>query len=212
MTRRQTASIVFVVLCVVLVAAAVTLNIGWILANGRQRRAARARRHRLRPDHRRHHRLHGVPRPRDGHHRTARQLPQLGHARAEDADRVDSPVPGDAAVARRRRRAAQGVLPDHAGGRRPAAAHRGTGAEGRRTPGRSRKLHHRAPVDLAWLVRRMRRHRAACATTCRPSAITMADVDPNALLVVDGDVDELRTAIANLLDNAVKYSSAARRT
>ena len=35
MTRRQTASIVFVVLCVVLVAAAVTLNIGWILANGR---------------------------------------------------------------------------------------------------------------------------------------------------------------------------------
>ena len=33
MTRRQTASIVFVVLCVVLVAAAVTLNIGWILVN-----------------------------------------------------------------------------------------------------------------------------------------------------------------------------------
>jgi len=30
MTRRQTASIVFVVLCIVLVAAAVTLNIGWI--------------------------------------------------------------------------------------------------------------------------------------------------------------------------------------
>src|SRR6187399_549699 len=36
MTRRQTASIVFVVLCVVLVAAAVTLNIGWILVNGRR--------------------------------------------------------------------------------------------------------------------------------------------------------------------------------
>src|SRR3954464_15494877 len=36
MTRRQTASIVFVVLCIVLVAAAVTLNIGWILANGRR--------------------------------------------------------------------------------------------------------------------------------------------------------------------------------
>jgi len=35
-TRRQTASIVFVVLCVVLVAAAVTLNIGWILVNGRR--------------------------------------------------------------------------------------------------------------------------------------------------------------------------------
>ena len=36
MTRRQTASIVFVVLCIVLVAAAVTLNIGWILVNGRR--------------------------------------------------------------------------------------------------------------------------------------------------------------------------------
>jgi len=36
MTRRQTASIVFVVLCVVLVAAAVTLNIGWIMVNGRR--------------------------------------------------------------------------------------------------------------------------------------------------------------------------------
>ena len=36
MTRRQTASIVFVVLCIVLVAAAVTLNIGWIMVNGRR--------------------------------------------------------------------------------------------------------------------------------------------------------------------------------
>lgn len=36
MTRRNTATIVFVTLCVVLVAAAVTLNIGWIYVNGRQ--------------------------------------------------------------------------------------------------------------------------------------------------------------------------------
>ena len=36
MTRRQTATVVFIVLCVVLVAAAVTLNIGWILVNGRR--------------------------------------------------------------------------------------------------------------------------------------------------------------------------------
>ena len=35
----------------------------------------------------------------------------------------------------------------------------------------------------------------------------MVDVDPHTPLVVDGDVDDLRTAIANLLDNAVKYSS-----
>ena len=36
MTRRQTATVVFIVLCVVLVAAAVSLNVGWILVNGRR--------------------------------------------------------------------------------------------------------------------------------------------------------------------------------
>ena len=36
MTRRNTATIVFVTLCVVLVAAAVTLNIGWVYVNGRE--------------------------------------------------------------------------------------------------------------------------------------------------------------------------------
>jgi two-component system sensor histidine kinase SenX3 len=35
-TRRSTAAIVFVTLCVIMVAAAVTLNIGWILVNGRR--------------------------------------------------------------------------------------------------------------------------------------------------------------------------------
>jgi two-component system, OmpR family, sensor histidine kinase SenX3 len=35
MTRRQTATVVFIVLCVVLVAAAVSLNVGWILNSGR---------------------------------------------------------------------------------------------------------------------------------------------------------------------------------
>ena len=36
MTRRQTATIVFIVLCVVLVAAALSLNISWIIVNGRR--------------------------------------------------------------------------------------------------------------------------------------------------------------------------------
>ncbi len=36
MTRRNAATVVFVTLCVVLVAAAVTLNIGWIYVNGRE--------------------------------------------------------------------------------------------------------------------------------------------------------------------------------
>lgn len=71
-----------------------------------------------------------------------------------------------------------------------------------------RKLDHRAPVDLIWLVQE-------CIDTARtrhnlPSgAVTLAEYDPNTLLVVEGDVDQLRTAIANLLDNAVKYSAEA---
>jgi two-component system sensor histidine kinase SenX3 len=62
-------------------------------------------------------------------------------------------------------------------------------------------------VDLAWLVQE-------CVDTARTrhhlaeDAITIVDSDPSVPLVVDGDVDELRTAIANLLDNAVKYSRA----
>ena len=36
MTRRQWATVAFIVLCVVLVAAAVSLNSGWMLGSGRQ--------------------------------------------------------------------------------------------------------------------------------------------------------------------------------
>ena len=36
MTRRQTATVLFIVLCVVLVAAAVSLNVGWIMTTGRE--------------------------------------------------------------------------------------------------------------------------------------------------------------------------------
>jgi two-component system sensor histidine kinase SenX3 len=35
-TRRNTAAVIFVTLCVIMVAAAVTLNVGWILVNGRR--------------------------------------------------------------------------------------------------------------------------------------------------------------------------------
>ena len=176
MTRRQTASIVFVVLCVVLVAAAVTLNIGWILVNGRRVAPLVLRRHHLLPDHRGPHRLHGVPGPRNGHHRTTGQLPQLGHARVEDADRVDPPLPRDAAVARGRRRAAQGVLPDHAAGRRSAAAHGRAGAARRRGAAEAASSNiARRSISAGW---------CRSASTPRARAITSAE-DAIAIVGVD---------------------------
>ena len=68
-----------------------------------------------------------------------------------------------------------------------------------------RRLAHRAPVDLGALA-------VECIETVRrrhhlpAEAVALAGTAPDAM-IVDGDVDELRTAIGNLLDNAVKYST-----
>jgi signal transduction histidine kinase len=64
------------------------------------------------------------------------------------------------------------------------------------------RLHH-APVDLSALAREC----VAIACTSRhleATAIEFRDNIPNA--VVLGDADELRAAVSNLLDNAIKYS------
>lgn len=67
-------------------------------------------------------------------------------------------------------------------------------------------LQQRAPVDIAALAAevtetaRLRHHLPA-------DTITVAVATPSATgLFVDGDLDELRTVLSNLLDNAVKYS------
>ena len=68
-----------------------------------------------------------------------------------------------------------------------------------------RKLEHRGPVDLGWLTQE-------CVDTARTrhhladEAIVLTGNDLQSPIVVNGDIDDLRTAIANLLDNAVKYS------
>ena len=205
MTRRQTASIVFVLLCVVLVAAAVTLNIGWILANGR----------RVAPL------IFGV---------TTFSLiiaglivytvflvREMGITEQQDSflnsvtHELKTPIAsirlyletlqarevGDAQRkefyrimlqdADRLQHTVEQVL------RAGVARHR-------------RKLEQRAPVDLGWLVQE-------CIDTARTrhhlaeDTIVATGVDLQTPLVVSGDVDDLRTAIANLLDNAVKYSN-----
>jgi signal transduction histidine kinase len=65
-------------------------------------------------------------------------------------------------------------------------------------------LLHRSPVDMAALVEevlevaRLRHH-------LTPEALTMAGATPDEAFV-NGDADELRSVLSNLLDNAVKYS------
>ena len=203
MTRRQTASIVFVVLCVVLVAAAVILNIGWILANGRSVAPL----------------VFGI---------IAFSLiiagiiiytvflvREMGITEQQDSflnsvthelktpiasirlylETLQSRDVGDA-----QRKEFYGIMLED------AARLQSTVEQVLRAgAARQKSMHHIAPVDLAWLV-------GECVDTARlrhnlpASAVSMVDVDPTATLVVDGDVDDLRTAIANLLDNAVKYS------
>jgi two-component system, OmpR family, sensor histidine kinase SenX3 len=66
-------------------------------------------------------------------------------------------------------------------------------------------LAHPAPLDLVTLARdcletaRLRHHLA-------PEVVQFIAPDPGVSVFVRGDADELRTAVLNLLDNAVKYS------
>ncbi len=207
MTRRQTASIVFVVLCIVLVAAAVTLNIGWIIVNGR----------RVAPM------ILGV---------TTFALiiaglivytvflvREMGITEQQDSflnsvthelktpiasirlylETLQSREVGDA----QRKEFYRVMLQDADRLQHTVEQVLRAGAARQK-----RKLEHRAPVDLTWLVQE-------CVDTARTrhhlaeDTITIVGGDPGMPLVVEGDVDELRTAIANLLDNAVKYSTGA---
>jgi signal transduction histidine kinase len=65
-------------------------------------------------------------------------------------------------------------------------------------------LHHRGPVDMSSLVgevlevARLRHH-------LTPETMTMTGAAPEEAFV-NGDADELRSVLSNLLDNAVKYS------
>src|SRR5687768_5427126 len=204
MTRRQTASIVFVVLCVLLIAATVTLNIGWIMVTGR----------RLAP-------LvlgvitfsliiaglivytvflvreMGITEQQDSFlNSVTHELKTPIASIRLYLETLQSREVGDA----QRKEFYRVMLQDADRLQHTVEQVLRAGAARQK-----RKLEQRAPVDLSWLAQecvdtaRMRHHLAE-------SAITIVDGDPNTPLVVEGDVDDLRTAIANLLDNAVKYS------
>jgi signal transduction histidine kinase len=204
MTRRQTASIVFVVLCVILVAAAFTLNISWIMVNGR----------RLAPL------VLGVSTftliIAGLIVYTVFLVREMGITEQQDSflnsvtHELKTPIAsirlyletlqardvGDA----QRKEFYRIMLQDA-----DRLQHTVEQVLRAGVARQKRRLEHRGPVDLSWLVQE-------CVDTARTrhhlaeDAITVAGGDLQAPLVVEGDIDDLRTAIANLLDNAVKYS------
>lgn len=209
MTRRQTATVVFIVLCVVLVAAAVSLNIGWILGRERQVMTlvlgiiafaliiggiivytvflVRELRRTEQQDSFLNAVTHELKTPIASIrlYLETLQARELSEAQRQEFYKV---MLDDTS---RLQYTVEQVL------RAGVASQR-------------RKLAHRAPVDLAALA-------IECIETTRrryhlgPDAVALAGAAPAQSMLVDGDADELRTAIGNLLDNAVKYSANAVR-
>ena len=204
MTRRQTATVAFIVLCVVLVAAAVSLNVGWILVNGRRvlplvlgvlafaliiagivvftvflvRELRRNEQHDAFINSVTHELKTPIASIRL--YLETLQAREVGDQQRKEFYKVML------ADAERLQHTVEQVLKAGVAGQRP-------------------RLAQRAPVDMAALTRE-------CVETARrrhhlpDEAITLTIPDSQQRLFVSGDVDELRTALSNLLDNAVKYS------
>ena len=207
MTRRNTATVVFVAISVVLVAAAVLLNIGWILVNGRAVLPL----------------VFGV---------IAFALIIAGIIvytvflvrELQRNDQQDSfinavthelktPIASirlylETLLSRevndtQRREFYRIMLADTDRLQQTVEQVLKAGVAGQQ---RKSPLHHRGPVDIAALaaeVLETARLRHNLPTQNMTLAIEGA---PAGGLFVDGDADELRTAMSNLLDNAVKYS------
>jgi signal transduction histidine kinase len=204
MTRRQTASIVFVLLCIVLVAAAVTLNIGWILANGR----------RVAPL------IFGVITfsliIAGLIVYTVFLVREMGITEQQDSflnsvtHELKTPIASirlyletlqsRTLTDEQRRGFYEVMLADAERLHRTVDQVLKAGAAGQKP-----KVIARAPVDMSLLTREcvdlaLQRHHL------QPSAILVESHDHGPLMV-RGDAEELRSVVVNLLDNAVKYSS-----
>jgi signal transduction histidine kinase len=205
MTRRQTATVIFIVLCVVLVAAAVSLNVGWVLRGQRLLPLVlgvlafaliiagiivytvflvRELRRTEQQDSFLNAVTHELKTPIASIrlYLETLQARDLSEAKRQEFYRV--------------------MLDDTTRLQYTVEQVLRAGVAGQR-----RKLMHRAPVDVGALT-------VECIETVRrqqhlpDDAVTLASAMPVEAMIVEGDPDELRIAIGNLLDNAVKYSAS----
>jgi signal transduction histidine kinase len=204
-TRRNTAAAIFVTLCVVLVAAAVTLNIGWIIVNGR----------RLLPL------VLGILafaliisgiivytvflvrelRRNDQHDAFINAVTHELKTPIASIRLYLETLQSRDVNETQRREFYNIMLADTHRLQQTVEQVLKAGVAGQRVG-----LQQRAPVDIAALAEevtetaRLRHHLPA-------DKVSVAVATPSTTgLFVDGDADELRTALSNLLDNAVKYS------
>lgn len=204
MTRRQTATTVFITLSVVLVAAAVTLNIGWIIVNGRRllplvlgilsfaliiagiivytvflvREIRRNDQHDAF--------INAVTHELKTPIASIRLYLDTLQAREVSESKRQEFYAVMLADTERLQHTVEQVLKAGVAGQKP-------------------RLANRVPVNVAALA-------ADCVQTVRlrhhltPDALTMTVAPSPSALLVPGDADDLRTAVLNLLENAVKYS------
>ena len=205
MTRRNTAAVIFVTLCVIMVAAAVTLNVGWILVNGRRilplvlgivafaliiagiivytvflvRELRRNDQHDAF--------INAVTHELKTPIASIRLYLETLQSRDVSETQRHEFYNIMLADTHRLQKTVEQVLKAGIAGQRVG-------------------LLQRAPVDIATLAAevtetaRLRHHLPV-------NTMTVSVATPSTTgLFVDGDVDELRTVLSNLLDNAVKYS------
>jgi len=204
-TRRNAAAVVFVTLCVILVAAAVTLNIGWILVNGRAVLPL----------------VFGILsfaliiagiivytvflvrelRRNDQHDAFINAVTHELKTPIASIRLYLETMQSREVSESQRREFFRIMIADTERLQQTVEQVLKAGVAGQRVG-----LQHRAPVDIAALAAdvtetaRLRHHLS-------PDTMTVSvATSPAAALFVDGDADELRTVISNLLDNAVKYS------
>jgi signal transduction histidine kinase len=203
-TRRQTAILVFIVLCVVLVAAALTLNVGWIIVNTRRVFVlvlgiisfALI--------------IAGIIVYTVFLVRELRRTEQQDSFINAVTHELKTPIASirlyletlqTRDVSDAQRREFYRIMLDDA----DRLQHTVEQVLKAGVASQRRRLGQRSPVDIVEIARegiqvaRERHH-------LEPDLLKLSVPDPPARLIVEGDADDLRMALANLLDNAVKYS------